>query len=42
MIAIVTYMPSTWRASAVADSTWISDYLTSARVRNVLIKRQHC
>ena len=38
MIAIVTYMPSTWRASAVADSTWISDYLTSARVRNVLIK----
>lgn len=38
MIAIVTYMPSTWRTSAGADSNWISDYLASTRVRNVLIK----
>lgn len=37
MIAMVTYMPTTWRTSALANSTWIANYLSTANVKQVLV-----
>lgn len=37
MIAMVTYLPATWRTTAQATPSWVDSYLAEARVQNILV-----